>query len=88
MVIALSRRSEGRHVMRDPIALTAREADVWRGLSEGLSNSAIAAFMVINEKSVENYVHSIYTKLGIEPDPNTNPRVLAAMQYWESTWLT
>jgi DNA-binding CsgD family transcriptional regulator/tetratricopeptide (TPR) repeat protein len=44
--------------------LTPRERDVARCLSEGKSNREIAAQLVLSERTVENHVGNILTKLG------------------------
>jgi HD-GYP domain-containing protein (c-di-GMP phosphodiesterase class II) len=54
----VARRREG------PAGLTAREIEVLRLLTRGLSNKQIAAQLVIAPKTVGNHVEHIYTKTG------------------------
>jgi DNA-binding NarL/FixJ family response regulator len=46
-------------------ALSTRELDVARLISDGLGNSAIAERLSITTKTVEKHVGSIYDKLGV-----------------------
>jgi DNA-binding NarL/FixJ family response regulator len=62
-------------------ALTPRERDVLRLMAEGRSNAAIAAHMVITEKSVSNHINTLFTKLGLPPAGNDHRRVLAVLAY-------
>jgi HD-GYP domain-containing protein (c-di-GMP phosphodiesterase class II) len=48
-----------------PSGLTAREVDVLRLLSRGLTNKEIADRLVISRKTVANHVEHIYGKLGV-----------------------
>jgi DNA-binding NarL/FixJ family response regulator len=47
-------------------ALTERERDVLRLMARGLTNPAIAESVYLSEKTVRNYVSSIFRKLGAE----------------------
>jgi HD-GYP domain-containing protein (c-di-GMP phosphodiesterase class II) len=55
----VARRREG------PSGLTAREVDVLRLVSRGLSSREIAARLVISSKTVRNHVEHIYVKIGV-----------------------
>jgi HD-GYP domain-containing protein (c-di-GMP phosphodiesterase class II) len=55
----VARRREG------PAGLTAREVDVLRLVSRGLSNKEIASRLVISPKTVRNHVEHIYAKIGV-----------------------
>ena len=65
-------------------ALSARHREVLALIAQGYSNSAIAAKLVITEKTVQNYVNRGYRQLDIvADDPVTHPRVRAALLYLE-----
>ena len=67
---------------RSPLAeLTPRELDVLREMAQGANNAAIAAALVVTERSVEKYVHSIFAKLGLTWEENVNRRVKAVLVY-------
>jgi DNA-binding NarL/FixJ family response regulator len=61
--------------------LTPREHDVLREMAEGRNNAAIAETLVITERSVEKYVHSIFAKLGLTWEENVNRRVKAVLLF-------
>jgi DNA-binding NarL/FixJ family response regulator len=61
--------------------LTPRELDVLREMAEGRNNAAIAAALVISERSVENVIHSIFMKLGIAWEGSVHKRVKAVLLY-------
>lgn len=54
-----------RQVRDDPDALTAREGEVLRLLSEGRSNKAIGRALFVSERTVKFHVSSILAKLGV-----------------------
>ena len=64
-------------------ALTDRERDVLGLMSEGLDNQAIAARLVIAEKSVQNHINTIFAKLHLGDETGTHRRVRAVL-----LWLT
>ena len=67
---------------RDSLAaLTPRERDTLRLMAEGRSNAAIAAHMVITEKSVSNHINTLFAKLGLPPSGSDHRRVLAVLAY-------
>jgi DNA-binding NarL/FixJ family response regulator len=61
--------------------LTDREREVLERIAEGLSNQAIAVEMEITLRSVEKYVSSVFTKLGLPATGNEHRRVLAVLQF-------
>ena len=61
--------------------LTEREREVLGQIAEGLSNQAIAAEMQITLRSVEKYVSSVFTKLGLPATGHEHRRVLAVLRY-------
>jgi DNA-binding NarL/FixJ family response regulator len=67
---------------RSPLSeLTPRERDVLREMAEGKNNAAIAESLVITERSVEKYVHSIFTKLGLAWEDKVHRRVKAVLVF-------
>ncbi|MEU5941073.1 response regulator transcription factor [Micromonospora sp. NPDC047548] len=67
---------------RDTLStLTPRERDVLRLMAEGRSNAAIAANMIITEKSVSNHINTLFAKLGLPPAGGDHRRVLAVLTY-------
>ena len=48
-----------------PATLTRREVEVIERMSNGLSNRAIAADLVVTEKTVKNHINHIFFKLGV-----------------------
>ena len=62
-------------------SLTPREREVLQRMAEGLSNSGIAAALVVTERAVEKHVANIFTKLGLPPSEGENRRVLAVLRY-------
>ena len=65
--------------------LTDRQYEVLRLLASGLSNAGIGDRLGITEKSVQNHVNAMYATLGIDADPQRNPRVSAALRLLEET---
>jgi len=76
LVAARSRSEES------PLAeLTPRERQILEEMAQGKSNAAIAAALVITERSVEKVIHSIFLKLGLTWQPDINRRVKAVLVY-------
>ncbi|MBA2295965.1 MAG: response regulator transcription factor [Actinobacteria bacterium] len=61
--------------------LTPRERDVLREMAEGKNNAAIAASLVLTERSVEKVIHSIFSKLGLTWEAAVHKRVKAVILY-------
>lgn len=61
--------------------LTARQREVLAQMAEGRSNAAIAAALVITEKSVARHTSHIYDALGIDQSEQDHRRVLAVVRY-------
>jgi DNA-binding NarL/FixJ family response regulator len=66
----------------DPLVdLTERETEVLGLMAEGRSNAAIAEQLVISMKTIETHIASIFSKLGLEAEPDDHRRVLAVLAY-------
>jgi DNA-binding CsgD family transcriptional regulator len=61
-----------------PGGLTAREVEVLRLVSRGLSSKEIANRLVISPKTARNHIEHIYTKIGASSRVNAS---LFAMQH-------
>ena len=62
-------------------SLTEREREVLGAMAEGRSNAAIAQRLSLALKTVEAYVASIFSKLGLEVASSDHRRVLAVLAY-------
>jgi DNA-binding NarL/FixJ family response regulator len=72
----------GRRRVRDPLdALSDREREVLAVMAEGRSNQAICERLFLSPKTVEAYVHNVFTKLDLHPAADANRRVLAVLAY-------
>lgn len=59
--------------------LTEREREVLALVAEGLRNSAVAARLHLSEKSVEKHINSIFSKLHLGAEPESNRRVRSVL---------
>ena len=59
--------------------LTEREREVLALVAEGLRNSAVAERLHLSEKSVEKHINSIFTKLHLTDEPESNRRVRSVL---------
>ncbi|MEU3313810.1 response regulator [Streptomyces sp. NPDC048387] len=73
----LSGGAPGRGLER----LTDRERSVLALMAEGLSNHAIARRLFLSEGAISKYTTSLFGKLGITDDDDTNRRVRAVLTY-------
>ena len=68
----------GRQSARSRLSgLSPREREVLALMAEGRSNSAIAGELIVNDKTIESHIASIFTKLDLCPEPDDHRRVLA-----------
>ncbi|SHN83903.1 two component transcriptional regulator, LuxR family [Geodermatophilus obscurus] len=75
-------RLVGRARARNPLdALSEREREVLAMMAEGRSNQAICERLFLSPKTVEAYVHNVFTKLDLHQAADTNRRVLAVLAY-------
>lgn len=75
-------RLVARRRREDPLErLSAREREVLALMAQGLSNVALAETMHVSLKTVEGYVHSIFTKLDLTPDAREHRRVRAVLSF-------
>lgn len=63
--------------------LSPRENDVLDLMAQGLSNTAIADRLCLSIKTVEPAISSIFRKLGLDDDPESNRRVMAVAEFWK-----
>ncbi|MFJ3787957.1 response regulator [Kitasatospora sp. NPDC090091] len=61
--------------------LTEREYSVLGLMAEGLSNQAVGRRLFLSESAISKYTTSIFGKLGIAGDDDTNRRVRAVLAY-------
>lgn len=59
--------------------LTPREHEVLAEMAQGKSNGAIAETLVLSERAVEKHINSIFSKLALTEEPQTNRRVKAVL---------
>src|SRR5262249_10174775 len=73
----LSNGSPDRGLQR----LTDREHSVLGLMAEGLPNQAIGRRLFLSESAISKYTTSMFGKLGITDDDDSNRRVLAVLTY-------
>jgi DNA-binding NarL/FixJ family response regulator len=61
--------------------LTEREHEVLGALAQGFSNAGIAEKLYVSERAVEKHINSIFTKLDLVHETETNRRVRAVLVY-------
>ncbi len=61
--------------------LTDREQEVLAEMAKGGSNAAIGEALFISARSVEKHINSIFMKLDLSPEEDTNRRVRAVLLY-------
>ncbi len=79
----LARRTqETNSVLR---GLTPREMEVLQEVATGRSNAATAATLFMSERAVEKHIGSVFQKLGLVTESETNRRVMAVLAFLEAT---
>lgn len=68
--------------------LTPREREVLALMAEGLSNPRIAHHLHLSLSSVEKVVGSVFQRLGLVEEPESNRRVLAVLRFLAADRLT
>lgn len=73
---------DARTKPESPVArLTEREREVMSEIAQGRSNSAIAENLFLSQRAVEKHINSIFTKLDLPPEKESNRRVRAVLLY-------
>ena len=73
---------EGRTKPASPLErLTDREMEVMSEIAMGKTNSAIADTLFLSERAIEKHINSIFTKLDLLPEKETNRRVSAVLLF-------
>lgn len=73
---------EGRTKSKSPLErLTDREREVLTEIAKGKTNSAIADTLFLSERAIEKHINSIFTKLDLLPEKETNRRVRAVLLF-------
>jgi DNA-binding NarL/FixJ family response regulator len=75
-------RLVARRREHDPLAeLTDRERQVLALMAQGLTNNALSKELFLSPKTIEGYVRSVFTKLGLAPSEREHRRVLAVLRF-------
>jgi len=75
----------GRQATRSRLAdLTEREREVLALMAEGRSNRAVARRLGVSEKTIETHIATIFSKLGLLPEPDDHRRVLAVRVWMQA----
>jgi DNA-binding NarL/FixJ family response regulator len=65
--------------------LTDKEREVLEQMATGRTNATIARTLFMSERSVEKHISSVFLKLGLLDEGETNRRVSAVLTYIEAT---
>lgn len=72
----------GRTKKPSPIdRLTERETEVLAAVATGKSNASVAETLFLSERGIEKHINSIFTKLDLIPEKETNRRVRAVLLF-------
>jgi DNA-binding NarL/FixJ family response regulator len=77
--VLVQARVEHRHSRLS--RLTDRELEVLTEVAKGLSNAGIAEALFLSERAIEKNINSIFTKLDLPQEAETNRRVRAVLVY-------
>ena len=81
VIDAMLTRSEAQRPLD---ALTGREREVLRLIAEGRSNAAVCAELHLSDSATTKHITAIFDKLGLQPSPEDNRRVLAVLSYLDA----
>lgn len=65
----------------EKITITASQAEILRMIADGLSNASIAKERDITLRAAEALIQRTFQALGVNSDPNVNPRVVAVRMW-------
>jgi DNA-binding NarL/FixJ family response regulator len=66
------------------LGLTEREREVLAVMATGRNNATIASTLFMSDRAVEKHIGSVYQKLGLVDERETNRRVMAVLAYVEA----
>lgn len=67
------------------LGLTEKERAVLEAMATGRNNAAIAKSLYMSERAVEKHIGSVFQKLGLVDEGETNRRVVAVLRFVEAT---
>jgi DNA-binding NarL/FixJ family response regulator len=73
--------SSGRTRSSPLATLTARELEVLDQIAQGKSNAAVAQALFLSERAIEKHINTLFSKLGLNPEPDVNRRVKAVLMH-------
>ena len=65
--------------------LTPRERQVLAEIAQGKNNAAVASSLVLSVRAVEKHINSVFSKLGLDTEPDVHRRVRAVLLYLSQT---
>ena len=77
----LARRSSDEPLL----GLTEREREVLHVMATGRNNATIAKTLFMSDRAVEKHIGSVFQKLGLVEEHETNRRVMAVLAYVEAS---
>jgi DNA-binding NarL/FixJ family response regulator len=66
------------------LGLTDREREVLAVMATGRNNATIAKTLYMSDRAVEKHIGSVFQKLGLVDERETNRRVMAVLAYVEA----